>query len=154
MSTVAPMVLIDSREKCPLVFSGAVHTRSALLPVGDYTLEGSEHCFVVERKRLNEYATCCTSDHKRFMAQVERMLPIANRCIVVEGDFYDIVTHAYNTEAHPNAIIACTCKLVELNVPILWCGKDPRGAAAMVERLVLREFKKQKDVAHLTTDVC
>jgi hypothetical protein len=66
-----PRIVIDSREQLPYEFP-AQETVIERLDVGDYTYEGHEHEFAVERKSLNDLANSVGTDRNRFENEIRR----------------------------------------------------------------------------------
>ena len=62
MNQIRPTIIIDSREKTPLVFNCPSVVRG--LYSGDYSFVGAEHSFAVERKTLDDLAASCTFDRR------------------------------------------------------------------------------------------
>lgn len=134
-----PVVLIDQREQAPLRFG--LKTERCLLPVGDYSLRGLTAEVVIERKSLPDLVGCCGKERERFIAQVERMRDYRFRALVVEARYTDISIGAYRSQMNPLSVIGTLVKVAhDLNVPV-WFAEDARGAAEMVERMLVREHK-------------
>lgn len=83
MKQTEPTIFIDTREKKPLAFNH-LPTETAKLDTGDYAVKGLDS-FVVERKSVADYATCCKRDHARFIRQCERLSEFKNRHLVIVG---------------------------------------------------------------------
>lgn len=71
-------LVIDNREKKPWKFSGQDVVYKEL-PVGDYTYEGFEDVFSIERKSLDDLASSMGSERTRFENEVRRANGFANR---------------------------------------------------------------------------
>jgi len=69
-SHVRPVIVIDRREKRPLVTT-RLQSLIATLPTGDYSIAGAEHLFAVERKTISDFVWCSTG---RERARFERVL--------------------------------------------------------------------------------
>lgn len=107
-----PIVLVDTREKCPFDFSGfknwiAGEKRTAL-KVGDYSIEGMETLLVLERKTLTDIITTLIQQRQRFFKLCEKMTKYRWRALLIEASYEDIKSpydwDEYNTMAHPNAV--------------------------------------------------
>lgn len=135
----APTILIDQREQQPLRFD--VATERALLPVGDYSLRGLTAEVVIERKSLPDLVHCCGKDRPRFIEQIERMRAYRFRALVVEARLCEIQIGAYRSQMNPKSVEGTLVKVAhELGVPV-WMAEDASGAAMLVERMLLREWK-------------
>lgn len=78
-------VVVDNREKKPWRFPGLDNVVYDTLDVGDYTLEGFEHVFAVERKSLNDLASSLGSERERFEDEVKRAQSMEEFAVVVES---------------------------------------------------------------------
>lgn len=142
-----PMILVDSREQAPLRFSAAVDVEVVTLPVGDYSIRGSTDTIAIERKRLDELATCCGADRERFIEQIERLRSYPIRALVIEADLDGLLSKSYRSEIHPLSVLGTLIKFSsDWQVPIWMCG-DARNTAHVVERMLLRVAKQAKERA-------
>jgi len=68
-------LLIDTREQldyaCFFEKLAKIHITKTLR-IGDYSLEGYETKFSIERKTLNDFIGCTTSSRERFLRELER----------------------------------------------------------------------------------
>jgi ERCC4-type nuclease len=80
---LAPVFLIDTREKLPYRFTG-VELKKAALKTGDYSLEGFENEITVERKSFSDIESCWHSS--RFKAELLRLQQIKFPYLVIETD--------------------------------------------------------------------
>jgi len=96
MSRPTHTILIDTREKLPLLFPKTIalgdrlvdlKTRRVRLSTGDYQLDSTrEEGVVVERKRnLEELASNFTRDWHRFRRALDRLAECACPIILLEG---------------------------------------------------------------------
>lgn len=90
-------ILRDTREQTGWEFqkrSPILGTKSATLKTGDYTIEGLEDLFVVERKRnTSELANNLTSDWARFERELERLEAFQFPFLVCEFTLKDIIDY-------------------------------------------------------------
>lgn len=107
-------IVRDDRENKPYEFSSISesHLVTDRLNVGDYTIEGFEGQFAVERKTLGDLATSCGAERKRFEREVQRAQNLNDFVVVIEAeksDLYDFKDAdncpAYFSDLHPNALI-------------------------------------------------
>lgn len=89
--------IIDNREQKPWQFPGIDNPVYKRLNVGDYTLEGFEHVFAVERKSLNDLATSLGTDRERFEAEVQRAQDLKEFAVVVEEPRRLVDSHTHRT---------------------------------------------------------
>lgn len=135
------VILIDQREQTPLRFKG-IETETCLLPCGDYSLRGLTAEVAIERKSLPDLVACCGKERERFIEQIERMRSYRFRCLVVEARYTEISIGAYRSQMNPLSVIGTLVKVAQdIGVPV-WFAEDARGAAELVERMLLREHKR------------
>ena len=96
-------VVIDTREKAPLVFS-KLKTMPGTLKTGDYSVLGLEKKICVERKSISDLLMCVGRERERFDEELHRMLAYEARCIVVEGTRASCIAGTPRSKLHPNAI--------------------------------------------------
>jgi ERCC4-type nuclease len=135
------VILVDDREQLPLSFTCA--TERVHLPVGDYSARGCTELVAIERKQLDELATCCGTDRARFIQQVERLRSFPVRGLVVEGSFGDVADGNFESAINPLSVIGTLVKIAnDWRVPVWLCG-SPKHAAVLVERVLLRVHKQR-----------
>lgn len=122
-------IIRDDREKTPWVFPG-VDVKEARLQTGDYTVEGFEDRFAVERKSLNDLATSVGSDRNRFESEIRRAQEMDNFAVVIEGTPDDVRHHRYYSKIHPNAVLGTVKKWPWKygTLKFVWAGDDDRAA--------------------------
>jgi len=104
-----PVVLVDTREQMPFLFTGYTNwigaTRAQALPAGDYSVEGMEELLALERKSLSDLVGSLMSGRARFLRECERLAALPYKAILVEATYEEVNSpyHEY-TSAHPNAI--------------------------------------------------
>jgi ERCC4-type nuclease len=153
-----PLVLVDTREQCPLapcVVRGHIRvelvTERATLDAGDYSLPGlsSAGGVALERKSCSDlYGTCFGGrlnsvgeqqpSLDRFRAELARLRPYARKAIVVEGDEramwgYAVERALGDTDRARLRLRSLrgmlTSFFVDFGVPTIWCAD--RNAAAL-----------------------
>ncbi|TQQ81887.1 ERCC4 domain-containing protein [Halonotius roseus] len=133
-------VVFDQREKrewdLPGVDQTAVH-----LETGDYTIEGYEDRFAVERKSINDLATSVGSNRDRFEAEIQRAQSMDEFVVIIEGSRHDVENHRYYSNIHPNAVLGTTDKwpLKYSQLDFIWAG-DREQAAQECLRLLDRWY--------------
>ena len=139
-----PHILVDQREHAALKFSSLVTSERVLLPVGDYSLRGASDSVVIERKRNGEIQSCCGVDRPRFIEQIERMRSYPVRHIVIEGSWSEVSLGISRSNINPLSVIGTLVKFgSDWQIPVWFC-EDAVGAALLVERILIREFKRLK----------
>jgi len=123
-----PVVLVDTREKCPFDFNRfpnwiAAEKRQAL-KAGDYSVEGMETLLVLERKTLTDLITTVIQQRERFLKQCEKMAKYRWRALLIEASYEDIKSpydEEYNTLAHPNAVSGTLDALeARFGIPVIY----------------------------------
>jgi hypothetical protein len=89
-------IIIDTREQIPWEFG--LHTTSKnKLDAGDYSIEGFEHLFTIERKKsVGEIANNITED--RFKRSLERISKIKHKFMLMEFDLEDVYNYPVGSE--------------------------------------------------------
>lgn len=83
------------------------HNLSDMGSEGDYSIEGYEKRFAVERKALGDFATCCGAKRdEHFEPQVQRAVDRLDKyAIVVEAPRWEIEKGNYFSQIHPNSVL-------------------------------------------------
>lgn len=135
-------MLVDQREQAALKFSPAVTSERVLLPVGDYSLRGASDAVTIERKRNGELQSCCGTDRERFIAQIERMREYPVRHLVIEASWTEVSLGISRSNISPLSVIGTLVKFgSDWQIPVWFC-EDASGAALLVERILIREWKR------------
>lgn len=89
-----PRIIVDSREKQPWVLKNYIMCKKAL-QTGDYTFEGFENIFAIERKRsFGEFIYNISGvDRERFRRELNRLKKIIHSFIVIEDSIDSIKQH-------------------------------------------------------------
>jgi len=91
---------------------------------GDYTIEGYEDRFSVERKSLNDFATCCgATREEHFEPQVQRAdKRLDAYAVVIEAPKWKAEKGAYYSNINPNSVTGTAEKWPhKYNVEFHWC---------------------------------
>ncbi len=84
-------LLVDVHETQPYEFKGLIRiagTRTLALPAGDYAIAEAPDIFCVERRRVEEFNTIFSNpseNRPRFLRELEPLLAIPHRFLVIEG---------------------------------------------------------------------
>jgi hypothetical protein len=164
-----PTVLVDDREKKPYQFPGLDSVEQERLSVGDYTHDGFEDTYAVERKTLDDLATSVGSERLRFENEIRRANGFAHRnedgnplpgtkpdssldefVVVIEAHPDEVYRYAgnghcpnYYSNIYPNSVIGTVekwpSKYETLN--FVWAGDREDGKQETL-RLLDRWFLK------------
>ena len=147
MNTPTITLITDSREQRPLVF---LHFPSvtACLSEGDYSVQGFEKQFTIERKSISDLVQSVTAERERFEKELIRMRPYDFRRLLIVGTLAQIEAHDYRSQANPKAVIASVFAFeVRYALPVCFCA-IPEAAAVQVEQWAwyyVREATKQTE---------
>lgn len=156
-------LVVDTREGKPYSFPGVDTVKRKPLNEGDYTHEGFEQTYAVERKTLDDLATSLGADRTRFENEIRRANGYAERndddnplpgtkpgysldefVVVIEADKWEVEDWAgkghcpnYYSKIYPNSVLATVeqwpDKYETLN--FIWAG-DREGGKQETLRLL------------------
>jgi len=132
-------IITDTREKLPYDFvthRGPVE--ASALETGDYTIEGFEDVFAVERKSLSDLLRTVTWGRKNFQAELNRAADLAEFVVVIEAYPDDLNDHIeeYGRKVHPNSIFGSLKAWEEYQgVPFYWCGSRENAEQVTLDLL-------------------
>lgn len=110
--------IVDTREKLPYKFSENVNIKRKKLVVGDYSIEGLEPFFAVERKTLDDFLHSITHARERFFNELKHLRRIIC-CVVVEANWEDIVNGKYDSKVSPSSVMGTVCVITsKFGIPI------------------------------------
>jgi hypothetical protein len=115
------------------------------MKTGDYTVEGYESEIAIERKSLDDLATCLSGDCGRFQRQLERLRAFKYRAVVIEGGTRDILQGAYYAPVRPVKLLqrVSDC-MARYKIPFLLadCVDDARDLALSFMRAAVTQLEK------------
>src|SRR5262245_15168243 len=132
--TVRPVIVIDTRERTPLIFR-RFESVTGTLAAGDYSVRGGEDLFAIERKSIADLVSCCAGQgRRRFDRQLHRLGAYRFRRLLIVGHRIEVEQHRYRSNLSPKAILSTLAAFeVRHDVPVVWTS-EPEEAAALVER--------------------
>jgi ERCC4-type nuclease len=152
MKPVDPFtIIVDTREQIPWEFG--LHTTSKKkLDTGDYSMEGFESIFTIERKRsVSEIANNITE--KRFSAVLERLDKIPHSFMLMEFDVADIYSFPVGSDVPKkmwdklritgNYIMKYLIQAqLNYNINILFCGcsEDAEKTAVSIMKRIYEKY--------------
>lgn len=140
-------IVVDTRERLPYNFYGCdvVHKK---LDVGDYSIEGFEDTFAVERKSMDDLAQTLGRGHSRFVREMNRGVDMDRIVVVIEGNYSDVAAYrdtpgkkvprdVYYAHTHPNTILGTVEKWPRKypNLSFVWAGDRTGGKALTLDLL-------------------
>ncbi len=133
LADLRPVIVVDSREQEPLVFTRLASVTGGLQS-GDYSFQGGEHLFAVERKSIDDLVSCCTGENRwRFEREMHRLRGFRFKRLLIIGHRWMIEGQRYNSRLKPAAVLhslaAWECRY---DLPVIFC-EQPTHAAELVE---------------------
>lgn len=151
-------VIIDTREQTPWEF-GFHTTSKRKLDTGDYSIEGFESIFTIERKRsVSEIANNVTE--RRFKDELERMSKIPHAFILMEFDVDELYDFPVGSDIPKkmwdklritgNYIMKYLVEAqLNYNVHILFCGSSENAektAVSIMKRIYEKYGQKNSNI--------
>ena len=136
LAELRPVVVVDTREQTPLVFS-RLDSKVATLTTGDYSFVGGEEHLAIERKSVPDFVACCMGNNReRFFRELHRMRGFAFRRLLIVGTRHEIELGQYRSSIKPRSVLA-TLSTIEarFDVPVVF-APTPAQAAWQVEEWV------------------
>ena len=143
-------IIIDTREKTPLVFPDEIPTKRDGLPTGDYSISGYRDRFTVERKSLQDLAFTLIYERARFERELERMRAFEFRRVLVVGTYADVAAGRYHytrSRINPRSIVASVAAFeVRYGVPFIFAANAIEAARRVVDwaHYYVREKERPK----------
>lgn len=135
--------IIDDREQLPYTLDPLLSVQRRM-ETGDYSVLGLENKICVERKSLPDYLSTISRGRERWEHQLERMLFIPHRLVVIEASWADLHSGLHRSNMHPNAIVGSTMAFMARGIPILMAGSREQGQVAVARFLWLMANKLRK----------
>lgn len=125
-----PPLVIDTREQTPLTFPSMVEVKRGTLKTGDYSIQGYEDRFAVERKSLQDLVHTVIHDRERFERELERMREYPFRRIIVTAPYAVVARGGYPfSRANPRSVIASLNTFdVRYGVPTTFAANSSEAA--------------------------
>lgn len=127
-----PVLVVDTREQTPLVFSHCEAVRGTLQS-GDYSAKGIEESFCVERKTVADLAGSLTRERARFMREMHRLRGFANAYLLIVGRDIELASLVAQGRANVAQINHSLMAIeARYGVHVVWVD-TPDEAALLVE---------------------
>jgi ERCC4-type nuclease len=138
LADLRPVIVADSREQEPLTFTRLQSVRGTLYS-GDYSVQGLESKFAVERKSIDDLVSCCVnSSRERFERELHRLRGYQFKRLLVIGSREDIAAGRYHSRILPKAVLATLDTFeIRYSTPLVFYP-SPLEAALAIERWVWR----------------
>jgi len=152
-------MLIDSREKLPLLFPGVLHyhadyssnthglvhvkTTTRKLKTGDYYLQGHRSACILERKASPEeiHANLVRSGRRKFLLALDRLQAATNHpYLLLDASPAQMLKHSPWVEDPTWALNQLYRECTLRNIPILWVGNAQARSTRMAMGSVLLQI--------------
>lgn len=137
------MVVVDTREQKPYLFSsGRVTVVRRTLPAGDYSLDGMEAEWVVERKSLADFVNTAIGDRDRWARELTKLWGYRFAAVVVESCVHEVLAGNYRGGALPGSVLTASLAVMQdYGVHLVW-GGNRATSERMVEVMLINGAKK------------
>lgn len=131
---VEPLVIVDSREQNPLVFTRLQSVRGTL-QTGDYSILGAETLFAIERKSIPDLVSCCVGENReRFERELLRLRGYRFKRLLIVGTEEQVLAGRYFSGVKPQAVMASLGAWeARHDLPVVF-RSTPEAAASQIER--------------------
>ena len=135
-------IIVDTREQRPYSFS--VPTRTAILIVGDYSLEGGENLISIERKTADDLIGSITKGRDRFERELHRGKALDYFALVIEVSLSDLSNGRYRSEMNPKAAVQSLLTFsIRYDLPVFFC--ENRAFGERVTESLLLKFAREME---------
>jgi DNA excision repair protein ERCC-4 len=134
LADLRPIIVVDQREQDPLVFTHFTAIPGTLYS-GDYSIAGLETSFAIERKSIDDLASCCLAGQRdRLEHELHRLRGYRFKRLLVVGTREDIAAGHYHSRIAPKSVLA-TLGAFEMryDLPVVF-AETPENAAREIER--------------------
>jgi len=160
LTTAAPVVLCDDREKGSYTFAGLevsgmpIRVERTHLQTGDYTLPCLQHLIAVERKSaLDLHGTLSTARRRRrFQAELQRLSRLPFPLVLVEATQAELQTMQTPNSRFPAAAMLCVMRDFMIRyVAVRWLFVPGRRAGEIATVRFLADSVSRMDPQQTAT---
>lgn len=149
-------IIIDSREQIPWTFKNFT-TATKKLDTGDYSLEGFENIFTIERKKsVAEIANNTTE--KRFINELERLKLYEHKFLLLEFSLSNVIDYPIGSDVPKRVweklkitnkyiLKFLTSISIEYNIQTFFCDNE-ENAEEMALSIIKRMIEKYGKTIH------
>lgn len=125
-----PVIVCDTREQAPLPITRLPVIRAGLYS-GDYSIDGLETVFAVERKSIPDLVSCCAgSNRERFENELHRLRGFEFKRLLIIGQREEVELKHYRATITPAAVLGSLAAWeIRYSVPVVWTATPDEGAA-------------------------
>ena len=124
-----PTIIVDTREQTPLEFQHLPSERGTLQS-GDYSIQGLEHDFAIERKSVADLCGSLTRGRERFERELHRLRGFPFARVLIVGTPMEVQRTAASSKSIFGSVSAFEARY---GIPFVW-EPSPELAARLVER--------------------
>ena len=142
-------IIIDTREKKPLWKKSTKTTliENKALKTGDYSIEGYENKFAIERKSLGDLFGSLGRGNKRFKKEIKRGLELDYFAIVIDGTYDQVLNkdfeNSYYTRMQGYVITAILFTThLKYKIPIFFT--EGRSQSRRIIKELMKAYLKQQ----------
>lgn len=129
---IRPTIVIDNREQNVLVITRFESIRGTLQSA-DYSIQGMEHLFGIERKTPDDCAASVSRERARFERELHRLRGFRFKRLLIVGTRSDIEAGRYRSRVSPKAVLASLAAFeVRYDIPVVF-APTPEQAAHFIE---------------------
>lgn len=149
-------IIIDSREQIPWTFKNFT-TAKKKLDTGDYSVEGFENIFTIERKKsVAEIANNITE--KRFLNELERLRSYEHKFLLLEFSLSKVIDYPVGSDVPKRVweklkitnkyiLKFLTSISIEYNIQMFFCDNEYNAeemALSIIKRMI-EKYEKNSD---------
>lgn len=136
-----PVIVIDTREQLQYSFPG-YQTIRAGLETGDYSIQGFESLFAIERKEKNDMINCIGFQRERFTRELLRADSMLRFWVIVESSIETIERGEYRSKVSPASVLGTIAAWENrYNVRFCFAGNRQTGERT-AQRLLTHAWKE------------
>jgi ERCC4-type nuclease len=142
------ILLQDTREQRPLFarLPRGLVICSTTLKDGDYSIRGFENSFAIERKRLSDLLSYCTTEREKTVKKMERFRKMEWVGLVIEVAERDLLRPYLNSKVSPEVVRQALASFeIRYRVHIYY-NPDPEQIGRWVLDRAVKYYKMKREV--------
>ena len=137
-------VIIDTREQLPWELAAeGLETIPGTLQSGDYSIDGYQSLFAIERKSLADFYGSITSGRERFEREISRLSSYHRKAVIIEDSYQSALEPGeHGRNIYPAAITGTIAAwYIRYGVPFIFISS--RKKATEFAAALFRQFEKE-----------
>lgn len=143
--------IVDTREQRPLDLT-PLRTIRGTLTTGDYGIVGLTS-ISIERKSLPDLLSCVGQERERFQREVDRLLGIPARCLVIESTWEEIERGQWRSRVKPASVIGSLLGWMMSGLPVAMCGDHQRAGKYVSRMLFIAARRRYRECRSLVGSI-